>query len=138
MKDDTQDFYLLVLHLERRLREVDRDLALSGTRFSVLASLTFHGTRNLSDLAEDERVSRPAISRLAKDMEKEGLISTRPDPTDGRGVQVEITDKGTAALFSSRTRKLEIVEACLGELKARERASFGKVVKKLTTVVWPT
>ena len=137
MNNDAEVFYLMVLHLNRQLREVDRATGLSGVRFSILASLQFHGTANLRDLAEDEKVSRPAITRLIRDMALDGQVVTGKDPKDGRGVRVEITRQGRTVLLNARKQKIAIVDHYLQTLTASERRVLKPVAKKLAEAVWP-
>src|SRR5262245_21315765 len=94
-KSDGEKLYLLVQHLGRRLRDFDVELGISPARFSTLVHLVFHDVgNNVGQLAAAERVSRPAMTRLIRDMEKSGLVRRLADSRDGRGVLVEITRKG--------------------------------------------
>ena len=61
------------IHLLRRARIADRDSGLSPERLSLLSVLVYAGPRTLSQLAEIEQVSRPAISRSVKALTKDGL-----------------------------------------------------------------
>jgi DNA-binding MarR family transcriptional regulator len=101
--------YVFVQHFGRRLREIDVQLDLSPARFSVLASLVFHGRANIGELAAFERVRRPSMTRLVRDMERADLVRCAADPSDGRGVLVEATPKGRNRLEQARGRKIEIV-----------------------------
>src|SRR4051812_30156097 len=62
-RPEPERIYLFVQHLGRRLREIDSSVGLTPARFSALASLHFHDWRNISDLAADERVKRPSMTR---------------------------------------------------------------------------
>ena len=53
-------------------------------RFAVLANLKFHGAYNVGALAAALQVSRPAMTRLVRDMEVAGLVERSPDERDGR------------------------------------------------------
>src|SRR5690242_20267861 len=97
-QSDSERLYLLVQHLGRRLRDVDLAHGISSARFSVLAHLAFHGADNVGELAAAERVSRPAMTRLVRDMERSGLVRKAVDSRDGRGVRVELTAKGRSLL----------------------------------------
>lgn len=115
--------YLLVQHVGRRLRESDQSLALSPARFSALASILFHGPLNLGELARFERVRAPTITRLVRVLEGDGLVLRRPDPSDGRGVQVELTAAGRRLVHRSRRRKIALFEKHLaGASRSLERA----------------
>lgn len=84
IRQQAEDLYGFVQHFGRRLREIDVQLDISPARFSVLASLVFHGRANIGELAAFERVRRPSMTRLVRDMERAGLVRRADDPSDGR------------------------------------------------------
>jgi len=103
--------YVWVQHVARRLRESDLELGLTPARFSALASLVFHdGPMNLSQLARFERVTPPTITRLARELERDGLVSRRPDPEDGRAWQLDVTAAGRRLVERSRRRKIALFD----------------------------
>src|ERR1700726_1659063 len=108
-RPDPERIYLFVQHLGRRLRELDARAGLTPARFSVLASLRFHGSRNIGDLAADERVKAPSMTRLGRDLERDGLLTRTPDPADGRGVLIELTPRAAAAFDAVRAEKIALV-----------------------------
>ena len=138
MKSDenAEAFYLVVLHIARLLKEVDLALGISTARFSSLASLQFHGTTNIGELAADENVSRPNMTRLVRDMAKAGLVATEPDPRDGRGVLVRITGQGRRLVKRSRDRKIAMVQDLLGKLETDRRGDLQRAVLMLAPIVW--
>src|SRR5262245_54256714 len=93
---EAERIYVFVQHVGRRLRDIDQAFGISPRRFSALAGLAFDGPTSISELAAFERIARPSMTRLVQDMERDGLIQRRPDPTDGRGVRIRITAKGRA------------------------------------------
>lgn len=115
--------YLVVQHLGRRLRALDEELGLSPARFSALASLVFHGPLHLCELALGEGVRPPSMTRLVRDMERDGLVRRRSDLDDGRRVRVEPTARGRALVLRSRRRKIDLIRAHLaGQPRAGVRA----------------
>ena len=72
------------IHLLRRARVVDRQAGLTAERLSLLSVLSFAGPRTVSQLAEAELVSRPAISRILNSLEDAGLVRRVKTPTDRR------------------------------------------------------
>jgi len=136
--DPPEQVYLFVQHLGRRLREIDAAAGLTPARFSALASLAFHGSVNLSDLAADERVSRPAITRLARDMEAAGLIVRSPDPDDGRGVRVSLTQRGLDLVHEVRARKIGLVADYLAGLDPALQRNLSAVFTALEELAVPT
>lgn len=55
------------------------------------------GERNLGALARSFQVSKATISGVVANLERKGFVSIRPDPSDGRGRLVSITDAGRQA-----------------------------------------
>jgi DNA-binding MarR family transcriptional regulator len=111
--NQAERLYLFVQHFGRRLRDVDIELNLTPARFSVLTSLAYHGKANVGELAAFERVRRPSMTRLVRDMERARLVRRVADPADGRGVIVELTTKGLNAVGLARRKKIEIVRRLL-------------------------
>lgn len=127
-----ETLYLFVQHFGRRLRDVDIKLNLSPARFSVLASLVFHGRANVGELAAFERVRRPSMTRLVRDMERTGLVRRAEDPSDGRGVLVAVTAKGRNLLGRARQRKIEIVRRHLQAESPAVRRALVAVLASLS------
>ncbi|MGS1096604.1 MarR family winged helix-turn-helix transcriptional regulator (plasmid) [Aquamicrobium terrae] len=93
-----------ILHLhDIILRAVDRALAPHGLKYptyAVLATIRAYGApyhMSPSELLSTLLLSSGGLSNLLRRMEKDGLIRRRADKRDGRGVIVELTEKGIAA-----------------------------------------
>jgi len=119
--EDAQLIYVFVQHLGRRLREIDAQAGLTAARFSALASLRFHGSKNVGELALDEQVKPPSMTRLVRDMRRDGLVSVLPDPNDGRGVLVRMTPRATRLFDAVRAEKISLVADYLAGLPADVR-----------------
>lgn len=123
-RPEPERIYLFVQHLGRRLREIDARAGLTPARFSTLASLRFHSSRNIGDLAADERVRPPSMTRLVRDMQRDGLLTRSPDPADGRGVLIELTPRAIAMFDAVRAEKIALVADFLETLDERARAAI--------------
>ncbi len=130
-KTDAERLYLVVQHLGRRLRDIDIELGVSPARFLVLAHLAFHGANNVGELAALERVSRPAMTRLVRDMERDGLVRRQADSTDGRGVVVILASKGRSLLERVRGKKIALIESEIAPLDATTKRAIGVAVAAL-------
>lgn len=53
--------------------------------------------KNLGGLARAFQVSKATISGVVANLERKGFVALRPDPADGRGRLVRITDQGRKA-----------------------------------------
>jgi DNA-binding MarR family transcriptional regulator len=123
-RPEPERIYLFVQHLGRRLRDIDARAGLTPARFSTLASLRFHGSRNIGELAADERVRPPSMTRLVRDMARDGLLTRTPDPADGRGVLIEPTPMATALFDAVRAEKIALVADYLEGLSAPAQAAI--------------
>jgi DNA-binding MarR family transcriptional regulator len=53
-------------------------------------------------LAIQARITLPAMSELVDDLERLGIVERRPDPSDGRGKLIRLTDAGWEAMRTAR------------------------------------
>jgi DNA-binding MarR family transcriptional regulator len=115
--------------LVRRLR-VEHRLSLSHV--AVLARLDREGTHSISSLAAAERIRPQSMAQTIRDLESDGLIARRADPTDGRRTLVDITPEGLGMLEEDRRRRQGwLTEAITSEFTAAERADLVKGVELL-------
>ena len=103
-----------VIHLLRRVRSTDVQTGVTPAQLSAL-SVLMSGPKSLGELAAAERVKPPTITRLARELERLGLVKRESDPADARVARLRSTAKGSAIL--RRGRELRI-----GELERRLRA----------------
>ena len=135
--DDPERIYLFVQHLGRRLREIDARAGLTPARYSTLASLRFHGARNVGDLAADERVKPPSMTRLVRDMARDGLLRLLPDPSDGRAKLIELTPKAVAVFDAVRSEKIALVGDYLAGLASATRRAITSAFTALDDLAEP-
>ncbi|TKT75915.1 MarR family transcriptional regulator [Aquamicrobium sp. LC103] len=97
-----------ILHLhDIILRAVDRTLAVHGLKYptyAVLATIRVSGEpyrMSPGELLSSLLLSSGGLSNLLRRMEKDGFIRRTADKRDGRGVIVELTEKGIAAADAS-------------------------------------
>lgn len=126
--------------LRRAITRMNRKLRYSAlssvtpAQVSMLASVDKLKNPSLGDLALAEQIQPPSVTRLVKDMELAGLISTAADPLDRRCTRVQLTAHGRKELNVIRQRKTEFLERKLNALslsdqqRAVELASFLEVL----------
>jgi len=68
----------------------------------VTAYIKADGSR-LTDLADQARLTLPAMSEIVNDLEGLGIVERRPDPTDGRAKLICLTEAGWDAIRTART-----------------------------------
>ncbi|HWF32757.1 MAG TPA: MarR family transcriptional regulator [Solirubrobacteraceae bacterium] len=110
---------LVLGHLVRRMRAEHRFPLSQG---AVLGRLDREGARSIGTLAAAERVRPQSMTQTIADLEADGLISRRPDPTDGRRTFVELTKQGVTTLEEDRRhREGWIANAIAEDFSAEEQ-----------------
>jgi DNA-binding MarR family transcriptional regulator len=125
------------IHLLRRLRVQDAAAGLPAPWMSALSVLLFGGPRTMTELAQAEQVRPPTISRLVKDMEREGLVQRVPDPVDGRVQRVQATEKGQDLLHEGRLRRVSVLADEIAALTDGDRAALAQVLPILERLALP-
>src|SRR5215207_1111513 len=110
---------------------LDDDLGLSPVRFSVLGALAFHPPMTVGELSRFEHVRSPSMTRLLRDMERDGLVERVPDPADGRRTLVRLTGAGRRLVTTARNRKIAWVAAVLASEERAGRAAVAHVIAAL-------
>lgn len=77
--------------------------ALTFARYEVLALLNFSRSRALpmSKVSERLQVQPASLTHTVRRLEQDGLISRHPNPQDGRGILIGITDDGIALVHAA-------------------------------------
>jgi DNA-binding MarR family transcriptional regulator len=78
-------------------RFYDAHLERSGiriTQFLTLAALNQLGSAAVSALAERLDIERTAMGKMVEFLQRDGLVTIKASPTDGRSRLIELTEKG--------------------------------------------
>ncbi|HET7357121.1 MAG TPA: MarR family transcriptional regulator [Nocardioidaceae bacterium] len=112
-----------VARLNRRLRsERDPDNELSIGQLSVLGALFRNGACSIGELAAQERVQPPSMTRTVNCLEEAGYVERRAHETDRRQVVVALADKGAETLAADRKRRDAWLAQRLRDLTPEERS----------------
>src|SRR5712691_2355713 len=117
------------IHLLRSVRGEDEQSGLSAARLSALSVVVFAGPLTLGRLAAAEQVRPPTMSKIVTGLEEEGLVERRPDPRDGRVVQIRATRKGNRLLQRARRRRIDHLAQRLEGLGDRELTLLGEAAE---------
>ena len=107
------DLRLSVMRLSRRLRTQRVDTTVTLTHLAALSTLRRHGPMSPGELAAQERVQPPSMTRVVVALEGMGLVTRTPHPTDGRQVVIGLTEAAE--------------ELLAGEARAREAWLWGQL-----------
>jgi DNA-binding MarR family transcriptional regulator len=120
---------LVLGQLVRRLRAEHR---FSLSQGAVLGRLDREGTMSIGDMAVAERVRPQSMTQTIADLEAEGLIDRRADPSDGRRTLVGLTDSGRQTLQEDRRRREGWLAGSLAEdLSAEEQQVLVRALELL-------
>jgi DNA-binding MarR family transcriptional regulator len=113
---------LSVMRLRRRLAgERHPDNVLSMGAMAVLGCLFRNGDLSVGDLAAQERVQPPSMTRTVNALEEGGYVNRRAHETDGRQVVVVLSERGRTTLLADRARRDAWLAQRLSGLTADER-----------------
>jgi DNA-binding MarR family transcriptional regulator len=127
-----------VMRLGRRLRQLrDSSLDLGSNQLSAMAVLLNSGDQLMGDLAAEERVRPPSMTRIVNGLEGRGFVTRRPDPRDRRQCLVTLTPAGREVLLANRQRRDEWLAVRIAELDEHERAVLAEAVVILDKVNHP-
>ena len=118
--------------LVRRLRAEHR---LSLSHGAVLGRLDRDGPScSVSDLALAERVRPQSMAQPVSELEQDGLVLRRPDPSDGRRALVEITADGRAVLEAERRRREGWLAETIAALDSDEQDVLARAIALLRQI----
>jgi DNA-binding MarR family transcriptional regulator len=121
-------------HIEHALVAALQPFALSFADFDVINTLRRRGDAqgtNPSDLAQSSLITTGAMTSRLDRLERAGLITRTPDPTDGRAVRVHLTEQGARLAEQSLNAVLAADEAFLEPLDQPQREAVAAALRLL-------
>jgi DNA-binding MarR family transcriptional regulator len=123
------------MRLARRLRQMQDDsLDLTPSQLSAMAVLLNSGDQLMGQLAAQEKVQPPSMTRVVNSLEARGYVERRPEPRDHRQCLVALTDSGREVLLANRRRRDQWLAVRLAELDPAEREILRRAVRVLDKV----
>lgn len=115
--------------INRRIRPT-RD-GISHGLVSALGSVVRVGEIRPGDLARLEAVAAPTMTRLIADLEARGLVTRRPDPSDGRSFFITATPAGIEVVRRARFERAERLTALVEGLPPEQLAAVKAAIDGL-------
>ena len=106
--------------------------------YDVLASLRRAGEPQVltpARLGAGLLLSSAGVTGRIDRLERAGLVARRPDPADGRGVLVELTDAGRDLVDRLVVEDMANEAAWVGALSERDRRTLDRLLAKLLAAV---
>jgi DNA-binding MarR family transcriptional regulator len=121
-----------VMRLARRLRQMQDDsLGLNPNQLSAMSVLLNSGDQLMGELAAQERVQPPSMTRIVNSLEANGYVARRPDPRDHRQCLVTLTESGRQVLLANRRRRDEWLAVRIAGLDPADREVLRHAVRVL-------
>lgn len=105
-----------------------------ATGFALLSIDPGVGTPSTS-LGPKMGVESTSLSRTLKTMEEKGLITREPNPNDGRGVLIHLTEFGLEMRNFSKEVVLGFDQAVKEHINENELKTFIKVAEKISDII---
>jgi MarR family transcriptional regulator for hemolysin len=135
---DTSVGYLTNLAGRLLVRELERHLAplgLSPGHMPVLLALEDGTAQTQKTLAERAGVEQATMTATLTRMERDGLVSRRPNPEDGRSTLVALTPLALGKLPAVAEATATINALVLEQLVPEERQQFFALIKHIIGVL---
>jgi DNA-binding MarR family transcriptional regulator len=137
MKDKTIDYILRTTWLavtKMYNEEAAKFESTMATGFALLSIDPEEGTPSTS-LGPKMGMEATSLSRILKTMEKKGLIERKPNPEDGRGVLIHLTEFGREKREYSRERVLTFNETVRKNVSDEKLNHFYEVADTINELV---
>lgn len=124
----------LARHLDIARRAAFTEHGLETWGFDVLAALRRAGSPyqlTPGQLIHENLVTSGTITNRLDRLESDGLLSRHPDPSDGRGTLVRITDRGIKVVDAALVDLLNREKELLKSLRSEEREALAVFLSRM-------
>ncbi|MCW2528659.1 MAG: emrR [Pseudonocardiales bacterium] len=97
---------------------------LTLARTKTLGAINEDGPMRLRAMADRIDCAPASVTDMVDGLERDGLATRQPDPSDRRASLVSITPAGREALAAARITRTEVLDAIFGVLGEEERRAF--------------
>ena len=126
----------LASHLETARTEAFRHADLTGWGFDLLAALRRNdGTSSPGALGAATLASSSTLTHRLGALEKQGLLTRGPDPTDGRGVTVALTAAGRRVVDQALDELVAAEQWLLAPLSPADRTTVAALLRTVLMAV---
>jgi MarR family transcriptional regulator for hemolysin len=118
---------LLMREFEQRLRPLEFGMAY----LPVVVPLEESGPLQQKQLAQLAHVEQPTMAALLTRMERDGLISRAPHPSDKRSSRISLSAKAKARVPLAKERLGEVAARATAGLSERERTTLIALLRRV-------
>ena len=119
------------IRLLRLVRRQDDAAALGAPRLSALSVIVFAGPLSLAELAAEEQVRAPTMTRIVDALVAARLVTREQRAEDRRMVRIAATGEGRRLLDEGRRRRVAAISERLARLAESERRALERGVELL-------
>ena len=123
------------LLLKKILWAFERDVGISPPKYFILHVLAREGGISQGEIGRLYGVDPSRVTRLAKQLEGEGLIERTRDPQDNRVVRTNLTSEGRRALEMATERSEAFRTRIRRALNEEEHKELRRLLGKLTAAM---
>ena len=137
MKDKTVDYVLRTTWLAVQKmynEEASKFEATMATAFTLLSIDPKKGTSSTS-LGPKMGMESTSLSRILKTLEERKLIKRKPNPEDGRGVIINLTNKGLDKREDSRQRVFKFNNIIKAKIESDKLSNFYEVSETILELI---
>ena len=115
-----------VMRLARRLRRERGEENLTLTQLSLLGTLELNGSCTLGELAAEEKISAPSVTRIVNALVESGLVDRNAHETDGRQIVATLTPAAVTLLERNRLQRNRWLANQLRGLTDEQRSTLAR------------
>ncbi|MFH2137712.1 MAG: MarR family transcriptional regulator [Candidatus Omnitrophota bacterium] len=104
---------------------------ITAPQYLVLELLHSQGPSKMSCLAEEFRVSSPAMSGLVDRLFKMNVVKRVYGEKDRRVIRIELTAKGKKLAEEISRQKQKMIKEFFGQLAEKDRRDYLRILKKI-------
>jgi len=137
MKEKTIDYVLRTTWLAVQKMYNEEAAKFDATMAIALTLLSIDPVDGTPSTALGPKMGMEAtsLSRILKNMEERGVIERRPNPQDGRGVLIHLTDFGREKREYSRERVLTFNETIRSQVSEEKMKHFYEVTEIINEMI---
>ncbi|MGY3489251.1 DNA-binding MarR family transcriptional regulator [Bradyrhizobium sp. USDA 4011] len=109
------------------------DADLPPAAYHIIQWLHAFGPAQASHVADALAMDRSATSRLVRQLKQAGIVESRPDPADKRGVLLSLTDQGSNKMRAAIKHKGEVFRRRLDGWSEADLRLFTALLRRFNT-----
>lgn len=125
----------VLLRVGRELRREARAVGISPEQVSLLVAIKYAPGLGIRDLAANQRISPPALTKHVDRLERDGLVVRTQHPDDGRRIGLALTEEGQRVLRRVRSRRTAWLATRLRGLDTKELAAVEAAIEPLSRLL---